>query len=98
MTKGIKAANIIEGGAPVEYKGKREGIRFATWGKFSTGEWVHFGWSSAETPDKAMSAARSTNPYAKELGATSVEVDGEIPIRVTKVNTQIGNKPRRVRM
>lgn len=90
----IQAENIIEGSETVIYTGKRE-VRFATWGKLG-GEWLHFGWSSATDPAKAAGAARSTNPYATEYGATSVIEEGTATVRFTKTNGQIGNKPRKM--
>lgn len=54
-------------------------IRWITWGDFGNG-FVHFGYSSQETYEKALKAPRSTNPYAKQYEVTpATAVEDEKP-------------------
>ncbi|MFF8789151.1 hypothetical protein [Streptomyces sp. NPDC015125] len=69
-------------------------IRWITWGDFGDG-FVHFGYSSQETYEKAVKAPRSTNPYAKRYEATpATVVEDETPTGAAAAE-KAGERPMR---
>lgn len=66
-------------GEAVSVNSTRQNIQFATFCKFDDPDpravhgWIHLGWSSAATLDKAVKSAKSTQPYAQHFAARPVD-------------------------